>query len=215
MRQGMNRTIIDGISRVIEDQNPLYLQNRTACECLDAWNSGQEETGVNMERRAVIDVNCRLIIWEGADRRRGNLPTVPEVALILPHVSYNNVKKIIFFQRNGDRTLSTRFQYIHRGHLVYLPLHYALFNPFGKTGYRWDMPLKRRPRRVLGNMKEQDIDRVTGGCISAHQFYKYHIFSRWDSTSCTTKFNTLTHGERLFEQLLCDMYAYVDDNTLT
>ena len=38
--------------------------------------------------------------------------------------------------------------------------------------------------------------------------YSYHIFSRQD------QFNTLIHGQRLFQQLLCDMYACVDDNVL-
>ena len=38
--------------------------------------------------------------------------------------------------------------------------------------------------------------------------YSYHIFSRQN------QFNTLIHGQRLFQQLLCDMYACVDDNML-
>ena len=42
----------------------------------------------------------------------------------------------------------------------------------------------------------------------AFQWFRYHIFSRQN------QFNTLIHGQRLFQQLLCDMYACVDDNVL-
>ncbi|POS81943.1 hypothetical protein EPUL_005920, partial [Erysiphe pulchra] len=45
-------------------------------------------------------------------------------------------------------------------------------------------------------------------------FYRYHLFSRLDTITGSVGFNTLIHGEMLFQQLCCDMYACVDDAIL-
>jgi hypothetical protein len=107
-----------------------------------------------------------------------------------------------------------RFEYIPRNHPAYLPLHYVLFYPFGNPGYHWSIPLQNQ--RVRGNIN-QDGEELEGGnssCVSARQFFRYHLFTRQDPDTLTTRFNPLMHGEKLFQQICCDMYACVDDNIL-
>lgn len=206
--------IVSHISAVIEAHNPFYQYYRTARESLQISNSQQAAHSPLPERRAIINANLQLIMQDGADRRRENLPTVQEFAMVMPDAADRDVRDIVLFIRNSDGSLSTRFQYIHRGHPAYLPLHYVLFYPFGNPGYRWNMPLRTRHQRVLGNQGEAPIPEAANGCVSARQFYRYHIFSRKDSASSPVRFNPLIHGERLFQQILCDMYACVDDNIL-
>ena len=209
----LDEHIVNQLSQLIAAHNAFYRFYHSARESLDVSNSEQEQSEMNLERRAIINANCQLIIQEGADRRRENLPTVPEFAVVLPDVTQPDRREIILFERNSAGRLSDRFQYIHRGHPAYLPLHYVLFYPFGNPGYNWNTPLKTRHRRVMGNEGEDEGDSANG-CVSARQFYRYHIFSRKDPSTSSIRFNPLIHGERLFQQILCDMYACVDDNVL-
>ena len=159
--------IVEVISMVIVEHNPFQNYYHRALESLQVSNAEQEEAGNNGECRAILDVNFQLVVRQGADRRRENLPTVSEFAAILPDVSDKDSRDIILFIRNGDGSLSTRFQYIHRGHPAYLPLHYVLFYPYGNPGYRWKMPLARRHGRVLGDEGEEDDTETSPGCASA------------------------------------------------
>ena len=170
---GLERWIVGELSSVIAENNPFHQFYHTALESLRASNTEQEGETANLERRAILDADFRLVIREGADRRRENLPTVSEFAIIMPDTTDKDAREIILFERRGDGSLSTRLQYIHRGHPAYLPLHYVLFYPFGNPGYRWKMPLTTRSRRVLGNDDEEELDDTPKGCISARQFYRY------------------------------------------
>ncbi|POS84024.1 hypothetical protein EPUL_003772 [Erysiphe pulchra] len=58
------------------------------------------------------------------------------------------------------------------------------------------------------------MDNTLTGYVSARLYFRYHLFSRQESPTSPVKFNALIHGERLFQQLCCDMYACVDDNVL-
>lgn len=209
----LDEGIVDELSRMIITHNRFYQFYRSARESLEVSQLEQEQNGTNLERRAIINANCELVIQEGADRRRENLPTAREFAVILPDVTEPERQEVLLFQRHADGSLSNRFQYIHRGHPAYLPLHYVLFYPFGNPGYKWNTPLRTRHRRVLGDAGN-DEDPSANGSVSARQFYRFHIFSRQDPSTSTIRFNPLIHGERLFQQILCDMYACVDDNVL-
>ncbi|POS82286.1 hypothetical protein EPUL_003713, partial [Erysiphe pulchra] len=81
--------------------------------------------------------------------------------------------------------------------------------PHGNPRYHRSIPLQNK--RVQGDVDESQ-DGTRRGCVSARQFYRYHLFSRQDPETLATKFNALIHGEKLFQQLCCDMYASVDDN---
>lgn len=166
-RQGrLEEWIVEGLSEVITTANPFYRYYRTALESLRVSNAEQEEEESNLERRVILDVNCRLIFKHGANRRRENLPTFPEVAIVMLDIADRDKGEIILLVRNGDESLYTRFQSIHRAHPAYLSLHYVLFYPLGNPGYLWDLPLHRRSGRVFGDAGEHEEDGTTNSCIS-------------------------------------------------
>ncbi|POS84475.1 hypothetical protein EPUL_002381, partial [Erysiphe pulchra] len=92
------------------------------------------------------------ILKAHTDRRRYNLPTASEVAIVIPDDVDRNTRDVILFARNSDRTLSERFEFIPRNHPAYLPLHYVLFYPHGNPGCHWSIPLQNQ--RVQGDAEE-------------------------------------------------------------
>lgn len=203
----LNPEIVRRLTELIEQNNPFVEYYHTALRSL-------QESEQEGSLRVVLNPEFRLIVEPHTDRRRYNLPTTDEVAIVIPDGANRNSRDVILFARNGDGTLSQRFEYIPRNHPAYLPLHYVLFYPFGNPGYHWSIPLQNQ--RVRGNIN-QDGEELEGGnssCVSARQFFRYHLFTRQDPDTLTTRFNPLMHGEKLFQQICCDMYACVDDNIL-
>ena len=83
----------------------------------------------------------RLHLWQGIDERRYNLPTVEEVAAIVPGDGSQNVRVghdiILCLQGGGLRRISNL-------HPSYLPLHYVLFFPYGEEGWHLEIPLQNQ-----------------------------------------------------------------------
>ncbi|POS82217.1 hypothetical protein EPUL_004937, partial [Erysiphe pulchra] len=208
-RFNLNPRIVSDLTAMMETINPFVNFYRTAQESLN-------DSNLEGEQRVVITPQFRLVREEGTDRRRYNLPTVSEFAVVIPDEVDSDQRDVILYQRNGDGTLSNKFQYIHRSHPAYLPLHYVLFYPYGNPGYRWSIKLSKPNQRVLGDENHVGDEQESSerGCVSARLFYRYHIFSRFDPIASSVKFNALIHGGRLFQQLCCDMYACIDDDVL-
>ncbi|POS86415.1 hypothetical protein EPUL_000760, partial [Erysiphe pulchra] len=125
--------------------------------------------------------------------------------VVIPDEIDSDSRDVILFERDGYGNLSNRFQYINRNHPAHLPLHYVLFFPFGNPGYQFSKRLAFRNQRVL-----EDVDHSE----ETIEGYKGHLFSRVDPLTNLSKINALLHGERLFQQICCDMYASIDDNAL-
>ncbi|KAF8056978.1 hypothetical protein FPV67DRAFT_1397701, partial [Lyophyllum atratum] len=79
------------------------------------------------------DVEIRLRLVEGRDRRRYNLPTAEEVAVILPGDGSEGQNRDIILRRRMLEDAS-----LHRiwdSHPAYAPLHYVLLFPRGEHGW--------------------------------------------------------------------------------
>ncbi|POS86956.1 hypothetical protein EPUL_001157, partial [Erysiphe pulchra] len=101
----LNPDIVRSLSELIEQNNPLFEYYYTALRSL-------QESEQQGSLRVVLNPEFRLIVEEHTDRRRYNLPTTNEVAVVIPDGADRNSRDVILFARNGDGTLSQRFKYI-------------------------------------------------------------------------------------------------------
>jgi hypothetical protein len=130
------------------------------------------------------EVSLQITLDAQSDRRRYNLPTTDEVAVVLPGdgTQGGGKREIILHRRDGPLRRLTD------ANPAYLCLHYVLLFPWGSHGWNWDMtlhePEKEKPRR-----------------LTQTRFYSYHLFDRAE------EFNTILRGGRLFQQLLVDVWA--------
>jgi hypothetical protein len=99
----------------------------------------------------------RLIIEKGADRRRENLPTANEVAvLILNEIETTGPRDLVLAVRqpgNNNQMLSM----VHVSHAAYTLLHYVLFFPKDDVGWHWGLTLQDRGNRRKKNHLEQQM----------------------------------------------------------
>ena len=77
----------------------------------------------------------RLILEAGANRRRENLPTSNEVAVIIPDEHSNASFRDIMLMERGTPNKPPRYFRINLAHAAYMPLHYILLFPRGDTGW--------------------------------------------------------------------------------
>ena len=132
INEGLDFTIISDLTGFLHEYNPFRTQYLTARERLKA-NPGQ--------LRMVLNPQMRLMMEIRADRRRENLPTVDEVAAIIPYeAEVASHRDIVFAERTEDGTLRA-FSKIHAHHAAYMPLAYPLMFPFGDHGYHWGLKL--------------------------------------------------------------------------
>jgi len=135
----------------------------------------------------------RLVLEEGADRRRENLPTSNEVAVIIPDENGDpNCRDIILAERGGPAT-EPRCHRIHATHAAYMPLHYVLLFPRGDLGWHYQL-------RLRGN---RERDRLT-----FRQYFRFHLHVRNGHELIPFAFY------RLFQQYLVDAWAICDQHQL-
>ncbi len=132
------------------------------------------------------DVSVRLWVAPGTDTRRYNLPTVDEVAVILPTDMSSSEPRDIVLQRRGGV-----LQHISDCHPAYAPLQYPLLFPHGENGWH----------PALDNGGEDK--RITQSRFAAH-----YLHDRLAEFSCVLR------GGRLFTRWMVDMYASMDQNRL-
>ncbi|TDL14451.1 hypothetical protein BD410DRAFT_702923, partial [Rickenella mellea] len=143
------------------------------------------------EHDGVEDISINLRVDNSRDRRRYNLPTAEELAVILPGngAQPSESRDIVLRQRDGP------LRRVHDGHPAYAPLHYVLLFPHGEDGWSWELrqhvSAGQQPRR-----------------LSQTRFYAYCIQHRENT------FPTILRGGRLFQQYLVDMWASADQNRL-
>lgn len=142
------------------------------------------------------DVCIRLRVAPGSqntlERRRYNLPTADEIAVVLPgDQSTAESRDIILRTRGGP------LQQISECHPAYSPLQYVLLFPYGEPGWHPDMQI------VDPQGRRQKRKRVT---LTRHTAYRIHNRHR--------EFSCLLRGGRLFQRYLVDMWAAADQNNL-
>lgn len=162
-RDNLDAEIVREITTLMEQTNPFVEYYHTALRSL-------QESEREGSLRVVLNPEFHLILEPHTDRRRYNLPTASEFAIVIPDDVERNTRDVILFARNSDGTLSERFEFIPRNHPAYLPLHYVLFYPLGNPGYHWSIPLQNQ--RVRGDLdqSEEAQEGARRGCVSAGNF---------------------------------------------
>jgi hypothetical protein len=143
------------------------------------------------------DVSVHLRIAPGTDRRRYNLPTADEVAVILPTSIASSEPRDIILRRRGGI-----LQRISDCHPAYAPLQYPLLFPYGENG--WHPSLSG----ISSDSQDQEEDGESDRRITQSRFAAYRLHNRIAEFSC------LLQGGRLFTRWLVDMYASLDQNRL-
>ncbi|THU82778.1 hypothetical protein K435DRAFT_823131 [Dendrothele bispora CBS 962.96] len=142
------------------------------------------------------DVSVRLQVMPGNDRRRYNLPSSEEVAMILPgdHIPKDSRDIVLHKRTPSDQPPLLR---ITERHPAYSPLHYVLLFPYGESGWHENIPL-------------YDVER---GCpkqkrVSQSRYAAFRLHPRRE------EFSSILHGGRLLQQYAVDMWASAEQNKL-
>ena len=131
------------------------------------------------------DATVCLCLTAFTDCRTYNLPTVDEVAVILPADHSTLPRDIVLHLQHGP---------LHRIsdlHPAYCPLQYPLLFPSAENGWY--------PELCLHGLNKH---------LSQCSYVCYYL------QVCPTEFSTLLHGGHLFCRYIVDMYASVDQNQL-
>ena len=140
----------------------------------------------------------RLHLQQAADARRYNLPTVEEIAAVVPGDGSENVRAhrdiILRLQGGGLRRISNL-------HPSYLPLHYVLFFPHGEEGWHLDIPLQLPNGNAPHRSKK----------VTQLLWYAYRLHIRPSEIEPQNLFK----GGRLFQQFTCDGWASIEQCNLT
>ena len=167
----------------------------------------------------VEDAEVRLRVAPGLDKRRYNLPTADEVAVILPGAQFKTPRDIVLRNRAGP------LYRISDLHPAYAPLQYPLLFPWGENGWHPDMVLhesiwqretrlqraqqrrETRNRRGLNN-SQPTRETTQSRRLTLCRYVSFRIHSR------PGEFNVLLHGGRLFTRYMVDMFASLDQSRL-
>ena len=138
------------------------------------------------------DASIRLRVDPSRDRRRYNLPTADEVAIIIPGDGEQATDGRDIILRNHQNSLKR----VSDGHSAYDCLRYVLLFPHGEHGWYFDI-------QSLSSNENSNSHRV-----SQSRYYAYRLHSR------PNEFSTILHGGRLFQEFLVDKFASIDQNRL-
>ena len=166
--------------------NPFIPIYKTAKERLEAVEDREEEL------RIILNPQLKLVVEKGADRRRENLPTSMEIAVIIPdEYSEAGICDIILADRQAPG-----FSTISCNNAAYMPLHYVLLFPYGEPRWHWAMQLQNQN----GQRKQLRL--------SQRAFYRFRLHIRFQEA------NTLFYAQRFFQQYVVDAWATCDQNKL-
>lgn len=136
--------VLQRLTMELNSINPFIEFYKTAKERLD--NASTQDGNA----RVILNPRLQLIVETGADKRRNNLPTSNEVAVIIPdEYEEAGFRDIVLAHRNP--LPNQMFSIINPNHAAYMPLHYVLLFPNGDTGWHWSLQLRDRlnNRKVL------------------------------------------------------------------
>ncbi|GJE95688.1 ATP-dependent DNA helicase [Phanerochaete sordida] len=138
-----------------------------------------------------VDVSLSLHCLSSNDRRRYNLPTADEVAVIIPDAaSWDADHRDIVLRDRADGLM-----HISEAHPAYAPLHYVLLFPYGEHGWHWQLrlhePEKPNPRKLT--------------------LTRWAAFRLHDRQG---EFSTILRSGRLLQEFMVDMWAQADQERL-
>ena len=125
-----------------------------------------------------------------------SLPTVDEVAILLPTDTPENAHRSIIMNVRDPQNGPSQLQIVQDYHRSWDPLMYPLFFPFGTSGWHSD----------LTSLQPDDSPGTASVMLS--QYFRYHVMER------PNVFNPLHHGRRLFQQYVVDKFAAVESARL-
>jgi hypothetical protein len=111
------------------------------------------------------------------DQQQYNLPTVSEIAAIVPGdgTQVTDSCDIVLHRRIGP------LQRIHNGHRSYACLHYVLFFPHGEVGWHRDL--------IMHQPDKEKPNHLSQVCYAAFQLFSHK-----------TEFSVILWGGALFQQ---------------
>ncbi|PPQ82287.1 hypothetical protein CVT25_008437 [Psilocybe cyanescens] len=200
----LNRGIMQELQTMLEEYHQYVPVYRHAHEILQQYDPADD---------AVV----RLRLSPGLDRRRYNLPTADEVAVILPGNQSTEPRDIVLRLRSGP------LYRISDLHPAYTPLQYPLLFPRGENGWYPEMLLHesedQRDRRLQRRGQRQEQRRNCGlevqstlpesRRLTLTRYVAHRIHFR------SHEFNPLHHGGRLFTRYVVDMFASADQQRLS
>ena len=143
------------------------------------------------------DLHVQLHYNEATDARRYNLPIANEIAAVIPgdgtEVLNENRDIILCLEKGGLRHIS------HLHH-AYSTLHYVLLFPKGEHDWHLGMELQQNQGRQNRSKHFTQI-----------LYYAYRIHIRPQEIEPRNLF----HGARLFQQYICNAWAFVEQSNLT
>jgi hypothetical protein len=159
--------------------------------------------------------SVRLVYLESTDRRRYNLPTGTDMAVILPGAEEDSAptgpREIILFMRDGG------LKRVSEAHPAYEALHYVLMLPFGDLSWERQIPYteegmehmreQRRQRAQRNHDEEEDLE---GGQnrVSLRQYHAFRMFPR------SGQGNWLFLYGRLLQQYWTDAWVTTEQERL-
>jgi len=140
------------------------------------------------QRSNTNEVSLRLTVNRNQDRRRYNLPTSDEVAVVIPgdETQATGSRDIVLRRRDGQ------LHRVNEGSAMYECLQYPLFFVYGESGYHYDLTESS----------------TSNNRLSRTDYAAYRIQQR------EPEFSLLLRGGRLFQQYLVDMWAAADQSRL-
>ena len=187
----LDATILRCLTAMLSEvRNPFIALYQTARERLQVQPT-------TTPSRIILNPQMRLILEAGADRRRENLPTSNEVAVIIPD-EYGDAsfRDIVLADRCAPNE-QPRYSRINSTHAAYMPLHYVLLFPRGDTGWHWGLQLRN-------SNQARQRDR-----LSQRAYFRFYLHVRNDSKLVPFAYY------RLFQQYVVDAWALCDQNKLT
>ena len=140
----LDSNILLQLTTELHEINPYIQIYKTARERLEEVAPSENDF------RIILNPQLKLIMETGADRRRENLPTSNEIALIIAN-EYGEAgfRDIVLARRTGN--IDNNFSIINPNHASYMALHYVLLFPNGDMGWHWGLELldSRQVRKKL------------------------------------------------------------------
>jgi hypothetical protein len=184
----LDRTVLAELAQMLADCNPFIGIYRTARERL--------ADAPSRPFRLLLNPQMRLVMEAGADRRRENLPTSDEVAVILPDEFTAESRRDIVLAVRDPAQNQPRLTVIDVSHAAYMPLHYVLLFPQGDYGWHYELQLREGQRTRQRLRLEQ------------RPYYRFRLHVR------SNEYPALFLSQRLFQQYVVDAFAACETTAL-
>ena len=183
-----DREFLIALHDFLETRNPFYRLYLTAKERL-AQSNGPE--------RILITPRMELVVEQGADLRRENLPVADEIAVLIPEEWGEKCFRDIVLAERGEHGHTSGLQMVNPFNAAYLPLAYPLMFPTGQTGFHWGL------KWTGARGAERDNDH-----LSFNAWCRYILHVRPGNRTVPFKIS------RLFQQFIVDLWAAGDQHKL-